>query len=105
MLKNKLIFFKIFIEYIDDYFVYICIGLLIKHSVKMKTKKEFKYHLKKDVRDDLENLYIKISALLHSDDEGFANLPTYKSLPELFKVYTHLCWVRSYHSWFKKVYE
>ena len=36
MFINKLIFFKIFIEHIDDYLVYICTDLLIKHSVNME---------------------------------------------------------------------
>lgn len=71
----------------------------------MKTKKEFKYYLKKDVRDDLDFLYVRLSALLHHDDEGFNLIPSWSILSAFFKVYSHLLWCNKFESWFKKVYK
>ena len=69
----------------------------------MKQKKEFKYYLKNDVRDDLENLVHRCNYLLTYD--GFGTLPSYSILPALFKVFSHLLWNRKFETWFKKVYD
>lgn len=71
----------------------------------MTQKKVLRYHLKKDVRYDLQNLMTKISYLMYFDSkDGFASIPSYSILPALFKVYFHLLWNRTFESWFKKIY-
>lgn len=68
----------------------------------MKKKKEFKYCLKNDVRDDLVRLVNRCNYLLAY--EG-STLPSYSILPALYKVFSHLLWNRTFNTWFKKVYE
>lgn len=71
----------------------------------MKQKKEFKYRLKNDVRQDLLILHNRIEFLLDGDLAGFTFIPPRSILPALFRAFSHLIWCAKFESWFKKVYE